>query len=156
MFNLSEYRFNDLLAQSISTAVTAATQTLPHFTDVSAYTGGRTGAFHSGTIFLPAVRHVSSNMSPPQLFEIVFATVAGIGRNFSSLSIQIRSDLFQHRSQFMHVTAVRSDLLRHDDLAVRIRCSLTVVALDVTASSPHHTTVAVREIQLRFVFRNTC
>src|SRR5262249_11329634 len=92
MFNLSEYRFNDLLAQSISTAVTGATQTLPHFADVSADTGGRAEAVYSGTIFLPAVRHVSSNMSPPQLVEIVFAAVAGVRRNFSGLSFQVVSD----------------------------------------------------------------
>src|SRR5262249_58348578 len=99
MFNLSEYRFNDLLAQSISTAVTGATQTLPHFADVSADTGGRAEAFHSGTIFLPAVRHVSSNMLPPQLFVVVFAAVGGIGRNFLSFLFLICLGLFFHLSQ---------------------------------------------------------
>src|SRR5512139_560908 len=149
LLDLTEHRFHRLLSQPIATAVPTATKLLPYRIGVSAQLD--LSLSHGGRfpMFLTAGGNVAVHVTPPKLLEIVFRTIAGIGRQFPSLSPHVLFNLGYHRRQLLGVGSVVGKPLRHDHLAISIDGSLNIVRLNKPVVAFHDPALGIGEVRLR-------
>src|SRR3954464_7078969 len=135
----------------------STSQSLPHRTDISLHLIGWFLILRFSDIaFLPSTRHISTNLTPAQLPQIMLTAITRIRRDFLSLPSVLFSNLIQYWHHLMHVAAIRCQMLRHDDLAVGIHCCLCVVALNKTFTPLHDATFRIGEVALRLLFGGSC
>ena len=89
------------------------------------------GGGRLGSMLLSAGSDVTFDPSPAEGAEIGCRAVAGIGRYLVGIASEVRLDAIEQRRKVWLITAVVTERVRHDDLIIRIHCSLRVVALDV-------------------------
>ena len=89
-------------------------------------------------------RHITSDMSLLQCFQVQFRAVSRNGRNLFGLPSKVCSDLFHQRNHLMPVAAVVIETLRHDNLPVSIHGHLGVICLDERITAFHQSTFRVR------------
>src|SRR6478752_6093309 len=114
---------------------------------------GRSGGGRLGSMLLSAGSDVTFDPSPAEGAEIGCRAVAGIGRYFVGIASEVRLDAIEQRRKVWLITAVVTERVRHDDLIIRIHCSLRVVALDVAVLGLENSALGIGEVALRFRLR---
>src|SRR5216684_1952861 len=149
VFNLSEHRFHDRLAQVVERATLGAFQFVPH---VLLHTGTRRQRLCQSTqVRLPLVRrHMQINSAHRLVGQRRHTEVATISRSRLRHSPQILCYLLQHRNQLLLVVSRLHYLGPDDDLRLRIHPNLNVVSLLKTLRYQvlHHPRIRISEVAL--------
>ena len=101
-------------------------------------------------MLLSAGSDVTFDSSPAEGAGIGCRAVAGIGRSFVGIASEVRLDAIEQRRKVWLITAVVTERVRHDDLIIRIHCSLRVVALDVAVLGLENSALGIGELRCAF------
>ena len=148
LFDLAEDGLHRLLAQPVSTAMTTPSELHLHSSCSRPDLRGMASTCRGVPVLLPARGDVAADMPPIQFPEVVFRTVAGIGRQLPRLPAGILLDLGHHRGELLPVVGRCRHPVSHDDLAGRIHRSLSVVALHEAVRRLHDPAVGIGKIAL--------
>src|SRR5665213_1192604 len=149
LLDLSEHRLDDLLAQSIAAAMTGTPELGAHPDEERSRRERPFGGSGYGSVLLPPRRDVAVDPPPAERAKIGGRAVAGVGRDFFRIALEIGLDGVEQRSELRLIAAVVVEGVCHDDLRRRIDRGLGVVALDVAVLGLEDTALGIGEVALR-------
>lgn len=148
LFDLAEDRLDRLLAQPVSTAIPPSSQLHLHGSCSSPDLRVTASICRGVPVVLPACGDVAADMSPSQFSQVLFRTVAGIGRQLPRLPAGVRLDLREQGRELLLVVGRIGHLLGDDNLTGRIHRGLRVVPLYEPIRGLHDPAVGIGKIAL--------
>ena len=148
LFDLSEHRFDHLLAQSIAAAMASAPELGAHPGEERSGLEPPLGGGGGGSVLPPPSRDVAVDPPPAERAKIGSRAVTGVGRDFLRIALEIGLDGIEQRSKLRLIAPIGVEGVRHDDLRRRIDRGLRVVALDVAVFGLQNAAVRIGEVAL--------
>ena len=131
LLDLSEHRLHNRLAQSINPSPDLGLKLALHPLDNSGSLRQRPPlARQPGfSVFLSLGGHISIDVPPCQILQILFRTVPTVGQNFPRFLTRLLLNGLDHRLKLLFVVALLRNRLTDDQLKVLFHRDLAIVAL---------------------------
>jgi hypothetical protein len=148
VLDLTENRFGDLLAHTVSTAVPCAVELGRHGGNAPPATPLLTAALWFA-VTRPAWRDISVDPAAGQVRETCFRTRAGVGGNLFGIGAKHRADRGEQQLEAAPIDRAGLHPLGEDELVRAIRRDLSIVARDDAAFDELDAAVGIGEVALR-------